>query len=185
MKTPQTYKGFLSNEQCEFIINNCTKNLKKAKIGSNGKVDESVRKANENNIVIADEIFEKINNIIDEHVINITNVELEEKINNFKFIEYPAGGYYKWHKDSSPNTEFENRLVSIVIQLNEDYIGGELLYKTPNGEFKFEKGLGNLYVFPSSLPHSVTEVISGKRYSIVNWYNTKSNNIKKTNLTLI
>lgn len=184
MQIIKTYKNFLSKEECDFIINNHKLNLEKAKIGESGVINESIRKANTNTIQIQNDIFQKLNNIIDDSISEMQNIVLE-KINQFKFIEYPTGGYYKWHKDSSPNTEFASRLLSVVIQLNDNYEGGELLYKTPKGEFVFEKGLGNLHIFSSSIWHSVTEVTSGQRYSIVNWYCIKPNNIDKKTISLI
>jgi PKHD-type hydroxylase len=70
----------------------------------------------------------------------------------------------------------------MVIQLNDEYTGGELEIKdNDNNEITLEKGLGNLFLFYSYIIHRVKPVTSGTRYSLVNWFRlTPIENFKKT-----
>ena len=70
----------------------------------------------------------------------------------------------------------------MVIQLSDDYIGGELQIKDEdNNEITLESGLGNLFLFYSHITHRVKPVVSGTRYSLVNWFTlTPIENFKKT-----
>ena len=70
----------------------------------------------------------------------------------------------------------------MVIQLNDEYTGGELQIKNKDdNEITLEEGMGNLFIFYSKLIHRVKPVISGTRYSLVNWFRlTPIENFKKT-----
>ena len=71
----------------------------------------------------------------------------------------------------------------MVIQLNDDYEGGDLQLKLENDntQIQVEKGIGNLIIFLSNLEHRVTDVTMGNRYTLVNWVGLKKiNNYKKT-----
>jgi predicted 2-oxoglutarate/Fe(II)-dependent dioxygenase YbiX len=61
-----------------------------------------------------------------------------------------------------------------VIQLNDEYEGGELLYKDfINNEIEFDKGIGNLFIFKSTIEHKVNPITFGTRYSLVSWIKLK------------
>ena len=107
--------------------------------------------------------------------------ELDFENQQIQFTEYQKDGHYTWHEDGAPNA-FSERYCSLVIQLNDEYNGGELLYKLDDGiELQFEKGLGNLYIFTSSILHCVKPITNGERYSIVNWFGLDEiKNLKKT-----
>ena len=59
-------------------------------------------------------------------------------------------------------------VLSIIINLNNDYEGGELVF-FDNLKFSLQKG--DVVIFPSNFiyPHSINEVKSGIRYSAVAW----------------
>ena len=88
-------------------------------------------------------------------------------------------GFYNLHTDSDYYTQ-ENigRKLSFVIQMSnpDEYEGGDFCILNANGEKKnltkempqlFEKG--NIILFPSFLPHEVTSVTKGRRYTLVGW----------------
>ena len=82
---------------------------------------------------------------------------------------YPVGSHYDWHTDSYNPDEFGNqrKLSSVLILSNpEDYEGG-LLRDLDNPIPKLSKG--SIVVFPSVLPHRVTEVTAGERFTAVAW----------------
>ena len=94
-----------------------------------------------------------------------------------QFTKYEVGGHYTWHRDTNidiSKTGDATRKISITINLNDDYEGGELQIdsedhywnKTPR---KVRSGLGSIAVFPSDTYHRVTKVTKGTRYSLVVW----------------
>jgi predicted 2-oxoglutarate/Fe(II)-dependent dioxygenase YbiX len=65
----------------------------------------------------------------------------------------------------------ENRgipVLSIIINLNEEYQGGEVVFFD---KLKFSLKTGDILVFPSNFlfPHSVQPITDGVRYSAVSW----------------
>jgi hypothetical protein len=92
-------------------------------------------------------------------------------INDMQILKYPEGGFYTWHTDHAgikiPRT------MSIVSFLNNDYEGGELAFRNPDGteEYLIEPKVGRVVVFPSNFmfPHTVVPVRKGTRYTIVAW----------------
>ena len=96
-----------------------------------------------------------------------------------QFAKYEKGDYYKWHQDSTFNSNSETmRKLSLTISLSdhESYDGGHLeffnggirnLYH-PEIE-KDIKSVGSVVVFDSYDWHRVTPVTRGVRYSLVCW----------------
>jgi predicted 2-oxoglutarate/Fe(II)-dependent dioxygenase YbiX len=92
-------------------------------------------------------------------------------INDIQVLKYSEGGFYTWHTDHAgikiPRT------MSIVTFLNNDYEGGELAFRNPDGtgEYKVEPKVGRVVVFPSNFmyPHTVIPVRKGTRYTVVAW----------------
>lgn len=96
-----------------------------------------------------------------------------------QFTEYDSayGGHYGWHEDLlwvPRNDSAIQRKLSIVIQLSDptEYTGGDLQFdmaeeKPDANHLKFQ---GSAIVFPSFIKHRVTPVETGRRYSLVTWY---------------
>lgn len=73
------------------------------------------------------------------------------------------------HQDVVGDIEFSH---SIVLYLNDDYEGGELLI--PELNFKHKPKRGDAVIFsPNTLEHGVTTVIGNNRYTIPFWLTTK------------
>lgn len=112
-----------------------------------------------------------------------------ERMQSLQFGVYEDGGKYDWHFDMTGRVYSEKdavapvfhgllRKVSFSLQLSapESYTGGELELELglPSDEVRFERPdpareRGTLIVFPSFVPHRVTPVTSGVRYSLVGW----------------
>ena len=176
-----TIKEFLTKEECDLLLQfSLTKKLSEATV-VNGNLD--LRKSN---IFFHDysldfpNLNEKLFKIFKKEV-KIKGYEIDFISNKFQFTQYTKDGYYNWHTDSDSGLTKE-RYCSMVIQLNEEYTGGELQIKDiDDNEITLEKGLGNLFIFYSHLTHRVNPIISGTRYSLVNWFKiTPSENFKKT-----
>jgi predicted 2-oxoglutarate/Fe(II)-dependent dioxygenase YbiX len=92
------------------------------------------------------------------------------KINQLDLLKYNVGGKYEVHTDhftSSP------RHLSIIMNLNDDYEGGDLIF-TDQKEKEIKRlklSKGSIVFFPSNFmyPHSIEPITKGTRYSIVAW----------------
>ena len=98
------------------------------------------------------------------------------KIDQFQplqYSKYKVGGFYNWHVDNGPGMAFYRKL-SFVLALSDldDYEGGELelnLMGNQDDAYSLKIKKGHLVVFPSYIPHQVTEVTSGERLTLVGW----------------
>ena len=181
-----TIPNLLSKKECEDLLQfSLTKELKPALVDGPNMLNLKSRKSN---VFFYDyslnfpNLNEKLINIFKKEV-NVKGYDIDFTNNMFQFTEYTKDGYYNWHEDSGNENEvFSKRYCSMVIQLNDEYTGGELQIKDKDGnEITLEKGLGNLFIFYSHLTHRVKPITTGTRYSLVNWFTlTPVENFKKT-----
>ena len=92
------------------------------------------------------------------------------KINQIDLLKYNSGGKYEIHTDHYTNTP---RHLSIIINLNDNYEGGDLIF-TDQKNFETKRlklSAGSIVFFPSNFmyPHTIEPVTKGTRYSIVAW----------------
>lgn len=176
---PITVKNFLSESECNYILstNLDNYNLLPAKIsGVTDGLDTGYRKSSVALIDKIDIIDDRLKSVLND-IVKVKGGNISE-IGKYQFTKYDIGEHYNWHTDSG-NTIFKNRVASIVIQLNNNYTGGNLEYKDDTGVIhEFERGAGNLFIFYSGLEHRVSPIESGIRYSLVNWISV--NDVKKT-----
>ena len=93
-----------------------------------------------------------------------------EKINQIDLLKYTAGGKYETHTDHYTYTP---RHLSVIINLNNDYEGGDLIF-TDQKEKEIKRlklNKGSIVFFPSNFmyPHKIEPIKKGTRYSIVSW----------------
>ena len=92
------------------------------------------------------------------------------KINQIDLLKYSAGGKYEIHTDHCTNSP---RHLSIIINLNDGYEGGDLVFtdQKNNEVKKLKLGKGSVVFFPSNFmyPHGIQPITKGTRYSIVAW----------------
>lgn len=165
---PLTVKNFLTIDECEYIMSEygLETNFQPSKI-SNGISNHNVRKSSVSFIEKIDFVDEKLKKILYENV-KVKGATLT-RFSRYQLTKYEKGNFYDWHTDYD-DVHNKDRYCSIVIQLNNKYEGGNLQYRDQNGEIcEFEKGIGNLFIFFSILPHRVSPVTDGVRYSLVNW----------------
>ena len=167
-------------------INNNNKNFVDAKVtnGIDAQVlDTSIRKVSEFNLNLNSESQTKIHwfnyltRKLSDLIINyerdvLKGVSLNiSKFNEINILRYENQGHYKPHVDDCIN---HHRTLSIILLLNDDYEGGELIFKSVN----LQKDLhiidvkkNRAVLFPSNFmyPHTVKPVTKGTRYSIVSW----------------
>ena len=86
-------------------------------------------------------------------------------------LKYAPGGKYEIHTDHGTTT---NRTLSVIINLNDEYEGGDLVFYHPNSKDEAKRvkaKTGKIIFFPSNFlyPHCIEPVKKGTRYSIVSW----------------
>jgi len=129
-----------------------------------------------------------------EPFIHAANVQAEwrfdvERMQSLQFGIYDVGGRYDWHRDMTgrpysakdPVSETFHgllRKISYSLQLSEptSYDGGDLELEAgvPGNTERAEKAdperaRGTMIVFPAFIPHRITAVTRGVRYSLVGW----------------
>ena len=82
---------------------------------------------------------------------------------------YEKDAFMAVHKDVYDESE----VVSTVIYLNGEYTGGELYFPEINGGYTYTPEKYELVYFPTTYPHAVNPVKSGKRYIITISYTDK------------
>jgi predicted 2-oxoglutarate/Fe(II)-dependent dioxygenase YbiX len=91
-------------------------------------------------------------------------------ISNISLLKYENTGFYTWHVDHEASVP---RTMSMIFMLNNDYDGGDLCFREPDGsnEIMVNKTANRLIVWPSNFlyPHTVKPVTKGTRYSVVCW----------------
>ena len=94
---------------------------------------------------------------------------LDDLISFYDWIimRYEKGSFFKNHKDDGPMFD---RTVSVIVYLNDDFVGGEIEF--PGFNLLHKPKAGDVLFFPSSYAynHNIKEVTEGTRYAIVNWY---------------
>jgi len=92
------------------------------------------------------------------------------KIHQIDLLKYNSGGKYNIHIDYARELP---RNLSVILNLNNDYEGGELSFTNQTGEEikSLRLGKGSVVFFPSNFlyPHLIKPIKKGKRYSIAAW----------------
>jgi hypothetical protein len=122
-------------------------------------------------------IFDKIGKIVSFMNETYYNYDLIGMTHSLQLLEYDTNwevpGHYDWHTDVGPGI-FSTRKLSLILQLSEEteYRGCDLLINDDNTNIiTGNKKIGSVHLFPSYTIHKVTPIISGKRYSLVMWFN--------------
>jgi hypothetical protein len=93
-----------------------------------------------------------------------------DKIFDIEILKYENSGFYTWHVDHFADIP---RTMSCILLLNNDYEGGNLCFRNPDGsgEWEVEVKPNRMIIWPSNFlyPHTVKPVTKGKRYSVVEW----------------
>ncbi len=89
---------------------------------------------------------------------------------DIEILKYENTGFYTWHVDHFATVP---RTMSCILLLNNDYEGGNLCFRNPDGsgEWEVEVKPNRMIIWPSNFlyPHTVKPVTKGKRYSVVAW----------------
>ena len=100
---------------------------------------------------------------------NILDYQFKD-IMDIEILKYENTGFYTWHVDHFADIP---RTMSCILLLNNDYEGGNLCFRNPDGsgEWEVEVKPNRMIIWPSIFlyPHTVKPVTKGKRYSVVAW----------------
>jgi len=95
---------------------------------------------------------------------------MSNNLNQIDLLKYNVGGKYEVHTDHYTTNI---RHLSVIINLNDDYEGGDLVFTDQKEKEikKFKLGKGSVVFFPSNFmyPHMIEPITKGTRYSIVAW----------------
>lgn len=144
------------------------------------EVDKKTRDTNTVDIEpVKEVVFELMHYAVRDFLNPFFNVAIKDS-EMPQILIYHPGGHYKPHIDGEAlfndgtgvlkwkrNVE---RDISMVLYLNDDYEGGEIVFPKQAISIKPRKGM--LVAFPSNhhFLHGVNPVTSGDRYAIVNWF---------------
>jgi predicted 2-oxoglutarate/Fe(II)-dependent dioxygenase YbiX len=153
---------------------------------TNDKTDiswkEDVEARNTQYVPYEEELYKKIKSFLHEIAFNVINPFYELRLKHSEIpqiLSYDVGGHYKPHIDGeamwrSPTGDdiwkkSIDRDLSIIIFLNDDFEGGDLVFPQLKIRIRPEPGL--MVCFPSThmYVHGVEPVTKGKRYSMVTW----------------
>ena len=85
---------------------------------------------------------------------------------SYAVLKYGVGQKFTNHIDDHQDY---HRRISTTYYLNDNYLGGEILF--PRFDITFKPKANQMIVFPSTYVynHSVLPVIEGERYAVVSW----------------
>jgi Rps23 Pro-64 3,4-dihydroxylase Tpa1-like proline 4-hydroxylase len=133
------------------------------KYSSDLKKDSDLRNAHATNpcSVLQKFIDNEISTIIDKYAKD-NNINISKKF--YQLVRYTEGQFFKEHTDA---TEEYPRKISALFYLNDNYLGGDLLFTKIGISIKPKKN--TLVIFPSSehFSHSAELVKSGTKYVVV------------------
>tara|TARA_R110000764_G_scaffold14239_1_gene40793 strand:- start:1438 stop:1986 length:549 start_codon:yes stop_codon:yes gene_type:complete len=170
-------KNIISPEFIDKIIPLINHKSKKSlEIGS-GLVDTNIRDVNGyhlnfktvTNLFYWNYIKNEIERLYNYYKIKFPKM-MSSKINQIDLLKYSVGGKYETHTDHFTST---NRHLSIIMNLNDNYEGGDLIF-TDQKEKEIKRlklSKGSIVFFPSNFmyPHGIQPITKGIRYSIVSW----------------
>jgi Rps23 Pro-64 3,4-dihydroxylase Tpa1-like proline 4-hydroxylase len=111
-------------------------------------------------------VYNIFNAALTEYRKEYVGVEVSED-DPYQLLRYTKGGHYKPHLDRGSGN---NRVVSGLIYLNDDYVGGALYF--PRQEFTVQPQRGMVVMFPSfhTHLHASLDIESGTKYALVTWF---------------
>ena len=95
-----------------------------------------------------------------------STTDTDKHRHSHKLHEYNLGDRFDKHVDDMDVDS--DRIWNIGIVLNTDFEGGNYIcYDESDTPYMFKKVTGNVVAYTSDVPHEITEITKGKRYSMV------------------
>lgn len=140
-------------------------------LGDDVTLDAGVRRASD--ISVEPDVVDAIEALLDarrDEVAAFFALPLVER-EGAAFLRYGRGGMYRAHRDRGDLPSWPGALrrqVAVVIFLNDGFAGGVLRLLDLGIDIVPREG--TLVAFDASTLHEVTEVVSGTRDAIVDWF---------------
>lgn len=147
--------NFLSDEECDVLVQEATTSQKWKPQNENTGI--FILKSKNHNILI--DINKRVSGLFDKEL-HTQMIRMIHKTNSDSFWEE--------HSDDAGGEEIK---YGVVLYLNEDFEGGELIYPKLDLEIKPKKGM--LVYHLGSEKHRVSKVISGNRYTLTSFIRTQ------------
>lgn len=167
--------NLFSKEECQKIIDQSLKLEKLNATLKDGVVNQSIRKNSISWLPSNDPEFEWAFRKLTDAVNSINDQFWQFDLDYIEILQFThydqLGDFYDFHSDIL-HTGPHYRKMSFSLQLSDPsaYKGSELeFYHSGNTFDKSKTDQGTLIVFPSFIPHRVTPLTEGKRYSLVGW----------------
>ena len=164
-------ENFLTKKECEDIILLSKKiELKESETYTeNG----SIKNASINKRQLAFISPNHIPNLEEKVLLYLNNLNIYKnlkysKIEYFAFNKYESGDFLKYHSDGHAIKNL-GATITFIFQLNDDYDGGEIVYKIDNQEFTVPKKQGSVFIFDSNVEHQINKITHGIRFSLNCW----------------
>ena len=145
-KEPKIYPNFITKEDANYILDMAEHNYKESTIVK-GDINE-IRKSQTYWLTKDDPVAAKII----KNVCKIDGYSIEQA-EDIQVVKYEPNGFYKEHHDSCCDNDDRcnefikdgNRLVTMLIYLNDDFEGGSTKFPNLNKEYKPKKYSGLLF----------------------------------------
>lgn len=172
-------RGLIPKDTCRFVIDSIKNKSWSSHLWSNDKNETFSYPTKELDVLESTPSLEDIlNPLISLSVKSYNDFIGSEKVSQvtcfspIRFNRYQKGQTMRIHCDHI-KTLFEGEVkgipvLSIIINFNDDYKGGDLIFWD---DYKVDLGEGDVVVFPSLFlfPHRIEEVTENIRYSGVAW----------------
>ena len=175
------YQDLFNKQECEKIIESSLK-LEKldAKVGDQDNVKHQIRKNSVSWLPSDDLEFEWIFRKITDAVSQLNDQFWQFDLDYIEILQFThydqPGDFYNLHSDIlHSGTHYRKMSFSLQLSDPESYEGGDLEFFESTDVFQPSKReQGTLIMFPSFVPHRVSPIRNGKRYSLVGWVCGKS-----------
>ena len=116
-----------------------------------------------------DDLYEILNTVA-----NMVNLYFKYEIDGIEkaqIMKYSAPSQgYNWHIDIGAEGIALKRKIGVSILLNDDYEGGEIMFRSGDKEEGIKPPTGNIVAFSSFISHKVNPITKGDRYAVVAWF---------------
>ena len=115
---------------------------------------------------LADKLFTPLDVFMNKYKEIYPFLSIRSRDDIMRVLKYENSGYLPAHTDQGVST----RSLSVLIYLNDDYQGGNIVF--PNSKVSLKPEAGSMIFFPSNFlyVHQIEPVTSGIKYSLPNWY---------------
>ena len=163
----RVYDNLISHRKCDEILEYCKECPwdEATTVGGDNDYRACSSHAVQHDTVLDDILYDVVNDALIEYCSEFHHFKCRTD-SGYTLLRYVPGNKYEVHTDQYMDY---NREVTIIINLTDDYEGGDLSMFDGQYDIKLEKG--NVVIFPSNFmfPHAIRPIVSGTRYSVVSW----------------